>query len=202
MQFKCRRNLSIAARMQLECSRNIPIGPRMSPDVIQNTAELHIQEYIKNFHSDVIPAHSASSVTRVFSMLQKLWHHFLQVHDDACPSRITMQLQIWFTHFCIVTHPCVMAMENACIYALERVNQHWVTSCVRGCMMLEFYCIGLLNLYLETLHDMTKTEDSGEEWRKRRKRRRKRRRRRRKKRKRRRRRRRIEGRKKQETKPQ
>ena len=42
MQFKCRRNLSIAARMRLEFSRNVPIGPRMSPDVIQNTAESHI----------------------------------------------------------------------------------------------------------------------------------------------------------------
>ena len=39
MQFECRRNLSIAARMQLKCSRNVPIGPRMSPDVIQNTTE-------------------------------------------------------------------------------------------------------------------------------------------------------------------
>ena len=46
MQFECCRNLSIAARMRLECSRNVPIGPRMSPDVIQNTAESHIQEYI------------------------------------------------------------------------------------------------------------------------------------------------------------
>ena len=45
MQFKCRRNISIAARMRLECSRNVPIGPRMCPDVIQNTAESHIQEY-------------------------------------------------------------------------------------------------------------------------------------------------------------
>ena len=35
MQFKCRRNLLIAARMRLECSRNVPIGPRMSPDAIQ-----------------------------------------------------------------------------------------------------------------------------------------------------------------------
>ena len=61
MQFKCRRNLSIAARMRLEFSRNVPIGPRMSPDVIQNTAESHIKDYIKNFHSAVIPAHSASS---------------------------------------------------------------------------------------------------------------------------------------------
>ena len=42
MQFKCRLNLSIAARMRLEFSRNVPIGPRMSPDVIQNTAEWHI----------------------------------------------------------------------------------------------------------------------------------------------------------------
>ena len=65
MQFECRRNLSIAARMRLECSRNVPIGLRKSPDAIQNTAESHIQEYTKNFHSDVIPAHSASSVTRV-----------------------------------------------------------------------------------------------------------------------------------------
>ena len=43
MQFKCRRNLSIAARMRLECSRDVSIGPRMSLDVIQNTAESHIQ---------------------------------------------------------------------------------------------------------------------------------------------------------------
>ena len=42
MQFECRRNLSIAARMRLEFTRNVPIGPRMSPDVIQNTAESHI----------------------------------------------------------------------------------------------------------------------------------------------------------------
>ena len=42
MQFKCRRNLSIAARMRLKFSRNVPIGPRISPDVIQNTAESHI----------------------------------------------------------------------------------------------------------------------------------------------------------------
>ena len=69
MQFECRRNHSIAARMRLECSRNVPIGPRMSPDVIQNTAEPHIQEYIKNFHSDVIPAHSGSSMTRVWNSL-------------------------------------------------------------------------------------------------------------------------------------
>ena len=69
MQFKCRRNLSIAARMRLKCSRDVPIGPHMSPDVIQNTAESHIQEYIKNFYSDVIPAHSASSETRVWNSL-------------------------------------------------------------------------------------------------------------------------------------
>ena len=43
MQFKYRRNLSIAVRMRLEFSQpNVPIGPRMSPDVIQNTAESHI----------------------------------------------------------------------------------------------------------------------------------------------------------------
>ena len=47
MHFECRRNISIAARMRLECSRNVPIGRRMSPDVIQNTAELHIQQYTK-----------------------------------------------------------------------------------------------------------------------------------------------------------
>ena len=46
MQFKCRRNISIAARMRLEFSRNVPIGPRMSPDVIQNTAESHIYRII------------------------------------------------------------------------------------------------------------------------------------------------------------
>ena len=63
MQFKCRRTLSIAARTWFESSLNVPIGPRMSPDVIQNTAESHIQEYINNVHSDVIPAHSAYSVT-------------------------------------------------------------------------------------------------------------------------------------------
>ena len=55
--------------MRLECSRNVPIGPRMSPNVIQNTAESHIQEYTQNFHSDGIPAHSASSVTRVWNSL-------------------------------------------------------------------------------------------------------------------------------------
>ena len=42
MQFNCRRNLSIAARVRLKFSRNVPIGPQMSPDVIQNTAESHI----------------------------------------------------------------------------------------------------------------------------------------------------------------
>ena len=52
------RNLLIAAPTWLESSRNVLIGPRMSPGVIiQNTAESHIQEYIKNVHSDVIPAH-------------------------------------------------------------------------------------------------------------------------------------------------
>ena len=45
MLFKCRRNLSIAARMRLKSSWNVPIGPQMSPDVIQNTAKWHIQEY-------------------------------------------------------------------------------------------------------------------------------------------------------------
>ena len=69
MQVECRRNLSIAARMRIECSRNVPIGPRMSPDVLQKTAESHIQEYIDNFHSVIIPAHSASSVTRVYNSL-------------------------------------------------------------------------------------------------------------------------------------
>ena len=42
MQFKCRRNLSIAARMRLEFSLNVRIGPRMNPDVIQDTAESYI----------------------------------------------------------------------------------------------------------------------------------------------------------------
>ena len=60
--FDCHSN---AARRGLKCSRNVPIGPRMSADVIQNSAESHIRECIKNFHSDVILAHSASSVTRV-----------------------------------------------------------------------------------------------------------------------------------------
>ena len=40
MQFKCRRNLSIAARMRLEFSRNVPISPRMSPDVIQKNRRI------------------------------------------------------------------------------------------------------------------------------------------------------------------
>ena len=74
MQFKCRRNISIAARMRLEFSRNVPIGPRMSPDAIQNTAESRI--YIKNFHhSAVIPAHSVSSVTG-FEIPSRMWREF------------------------------------------------------------------------------------------------------------------------------
>ena len=77
MQFKCRRNLSIATRTRLESSRNVPINPRMSPDIIQNTAELlHIQEYIKNVHSDGIPAHSASSVTIGFEIPSRMRREF------------------------------------------------------------------------------------------------------------------------------
>ena len=52
--------------LPLECSRNVPIGPRMSPDVIQNTAESHIYRKIQQIS---IPAHSASSVTRVWNSL-------------------------------------------------------------------------------------------------------------------------------------
>ena len=42
MQFKCRRNLSIAARMRLEFSRNVPIGPRMSQDSGRNSEHRRI----------------------------------------------------------------------------------------------------------------------------------------------------------------
>ena len=67
--FDCRSN---AARMQSER----PIGPRrMSPDVIQYTAESHIQEYTKNFHSDGIPAHFASGVAR-FEIPSQMWREF------------------------------------------------------------------------------------------------------------------------------
>ena len=69
IQLECNSNVVRIFQMRLKCRRNVPIGPRMSPDVIQYTAKSHIQEYIKNFHSDVIPAHSASSVTRVWNSL-------------------------------------------------------------------------------------------------------------------------------------
>ena len=89
MHFKCHRNLSIATRMRLECSRNVPIGPRMSPDVhvIQNTAESHIQEYTKKFHSDGIPAHSASFRLYIvwlgFEIPSQMWHKFWKIFSPA-----------------------------------------------------------------------------------------------------------------------
>ena len=95
MQFECSRNLSIAARMWLECSRNVPIGPGMSPDVIQNTAESHIQEYTKNFHPDVIPAHSASSVTGVWNSVPNVALDFLLIPNDKCDGDITEGLCAW-----------------------------------------------------------------------------------------------------------
>ena len=55
IQLECNSNVVGIFRLPLECglefSRNVPIGPQMSPDLIQNTAESHIQEYINNFHS-------------------------------------------------------------------------------------------------------------------------------------------------------
>ena len=75
IQLECNSNAFGIFQLPLECSRNVPIGPRMSPDVIQNTAESHIQEYTKNFHSDVIPAHSASGVTRV-EIPSRMWREF------------------------------------------------------------------------------------------------------------------------------
>ena len=59
------------------------IGPRMSPDVIQNTAESHIQEYGKNFHSDGIPAHSASCVTIGFEIPSRMWRVFRKFFISA-----------------------------------------------------------------------------------------------------------------------
>ena len=94
MHIECRWNLSIAARMQLECSRNVPIGPRMSPDVIQNTAESHIQEYTDNFHSDCIPAHSASSVTRVWNSLPNVARFFYIFFYS--PFRLVLLDSCWF----------------------------------------------------------------------------------------------------------
>ena len=75
IQLECNSNAVGIFRLLLECSRNVPIGPRMSPDVIQNTAKSRIQKYIKNFHSDVIPAHSASSVTG-FEIPSRMWREF------------------------------------------------------------------------------------------------------------------------------
>ena len=86
MQFKCRRNLSIAARTWLESSQNVPIGPGMSPDVIQNTAESHIQEYINNVHSDLIPAHSDSGVTRFWNSLPNVARSLKFLHHDPAGS--------------------------------------------------------------------------------------------------------------------
>ena len=69
IQLECNSNAVRIFWLPLECSRNITTGPRKSPDIIQNIAESPIQEYTKNFHSDVIPAHSASRVTRVWNSL-------------------------------------------------------------------------------------------------------------------------------------
>ena len=94
IQLECNSNAVGIFRMRIECSRNVPICPRMSPDVIQNTTESHIQEYINNFHSVVIPAHSASSVTGVWNSLPnvaRIWKIFIPlVRLDSCWFRISV----------------------------------------------------------------------------------------------------------------
>ena len=101
MQFKCRRNLSIAARMRLEFSRNVPIGPRMSPDVVQNTAESHIKEYINNFHSAVIPAHAplCDWVWNSLPNVARIWKFFIPAGSawfllirNKCDGGITLNI--------------------------------------------------------------------------------------------------------------
>ena len=62
-----------------ECTSN---AFRMSPDVIQNTAESHIYRIHKEFHSAVIPAHSASSVTG-FEIPSRMWREFWKFFISA-----------------------------------------------------------------------------------------------------------------------
>ena len=83
MQFECKSNAIWIFRLLLECSRNVPIGPRRSPDIIQNTAESHIQEYIENFHSDVI---NPPLVWLGFEIPSRMWREYWKffIHGWFC----------------------------------------------------------------------------------------------------------------------